>query len=115
MPADTYRLSDPSERRFLCYPLGILPRILESTTMYYSAIRHVVLCYSACTTPVFGRNTRVVCAEYSLKELLYGILSGVKRGNGCGKVKVAWRLNVGKKVNPDNNNSSRIYPSSIMK
>lgn len=30
-------------------------------------------------------------------------------------LKVAWRLNVGKKVNPDSNNSSRIYPSSIMK
>ena len=30
-------------------------------------------------------------------------------------LKVAWRLNVGKKVNPESNNSSRIYPSSIMK
>lgn len=30
-------------------------------------------------------------------------------------LKIAWRLNVGKKVNPDSNNSSRIYPSSIMK
>ncbi|UKK75710.1 hypothetical protein L6471_11010 [Segatella bryantii] len=30
-------------------------------------------------------------------------------------LKVAWRLNVGKKVNPEGNNSSRIYPSSIMK
>ena len=30
-------------------------------------------------------------------------------------LKVAWRLNIGKKVNPESNNSSRIYPSSIMK
>ena len=30
-------------------------------------------------------------------------------------LKVAWRLNAGKKVNPESNNSSRIYPSSIMK
>lgn len=30
-------------------------------------------------------------------------------------IKVAWRLNVGKKANPESNNSSRIYPSSIMK
>lgn len=30
-------------------------------------------------------------------------------------LKVAWQLNIGKKVNPESNNSSRIYPSSIMK
>ncbi len=30
-------------------------------------------------------------------------------------LKVAWRLNVGKKMNIESNNSSRIYPSSIMK
>lgn len=30
-------------------------------------------------------------------------------------LKVAWRLNVGKKVNPESNDSNRIYPSSIMK
>ena len=30
-------------------------------------------------------------------------------------LKVAWRLNIGKKVNPESNNSSRVYPSSIMK
>ena len=30
-------------------------------------------------------------------------------------LKVAWQLNTGKKVNPESNNSSRIYPSSIMK
>lgn len=30
-------------------------------------------------------------------------------------LKVVWRLNVGKMVNPENNNTSRIYPSSIMK
>ncbi|XWV20217.1 MAG: hypothetical protein HEQ28_06900 [Prevotella sp.] len=30
-------------------------------------------------------------------------------------LKAAWRLNVGKKANPESNNSSRIYPSSIMK
>ena len=30
-------------------------------------------------------------------------------------LKVAWRQNAGKKVNPESNNSSRIYPSSIMK
>ncbi len=30
-------------------------------------------------------------------------------------LKVAWRLNVGKKVSPEINNSNRIYPSSIMK
>ncbi|MDN5554622.1 hypothetical protein [Prevotella sp.] len=30
-------------------------------------------------------------------------------------LKVAWRLNFGKKTNPESNNSSRIYPSSIMK
>lgn len=30
-------------------------------------------------------------------------------------LKVAWRLNIGKKVNLESNNSSRIYPSSIMK
>ena len=30
-------------------------------------------------------------------------------------LKVAWQLNIGKKVNPETNNSSRVYPSSIMK
>ena len=30
-------------------------------------------------------------------------------------LKVAWQLNIGKKVNPESNNSSRVYPSSIMK
>ena len=30
-------------------------------------------------------------------------------------LKVAWQLNTGKKMNPESNNSSRIYPSSIMK
>ena len=30
-------------------------------------------------------------------------------------LKVAWQLNIGKKENPERNNSSRIYPSSIMK
>ena len=30
-------------------------------------------------------------------------------------LKVAWQLNTGKKMNPESKNSSRIYPSSIMK
>lgn len=30
-------------------------------------------------------------------------------------LKVAWRLNIGKKMNPESNSFSRIYPSSIMK
>ena len=30
-------------------------------------------------------------------------------------LKVAWQLNTGKKMNPESNNSSRIYPISIMK
>ena len=30
-------------------------------------------------------------------------------------LKVAWRLNIGKNVNLESNNSSRVYPSSIMK
>lgn len=61
----SHRLSVTSERRFFCYLHRLRPRILEYTSMYYSAIRHRILWYSAWTTEIFGRKTRVVHAEDS--------------------------------------------------
>ena len=61
-------------------------------------------------TPRNYLNSNYSDANYGYAR---SIFSKMEQANAY--LKVAWRLNVGKKVNPDSNNSSRIYPSSIMK
>ena len=44
--------------------------------MYYSSIRHIVLWYSACTTPVFGTSTGVVHTEYWYDMDIFALVRG---------------------------------------
>lgn len=61
-------------------------------------------------TPRNYRNSTYSDANYGYAR---SIFNKMEQANAY--LKIAWRLNVGKKVNPESNNSSRIYPSSIMK
>ena len=54
-------------------------------------------------------------STYSDADYGYARYTSDKMEQANAYLKVAWRLNVGKKVDAESNNSSRIYPSCIMK
>ena len=62
-----------------------------------------------------SRSCKYLKSTYSDVSYGYARSTFNKMEQASAYLKVAWQLNIGKKVNPESNNSSRIYPSSIMK